>query len=151
MATPRGRTCVEPAETVAAAIQDRHPHEIAGISAAAETVAESWEGWVVSDRTQVVDPLRTRLTNQGILESLPTVIETAADVLGAELVASPVPAPPYVVITSRGPVLRGTLPDTRVVITVAVFRVDRGAPVTYRRREDLSVSVECRDRPDSNG
>lgn len=137
---------VAPAESIAAAIRARHGDELGAIQAAADAVVETWTTASVTERERVVDPLERGLRDRGVLERLPAVLETVATVLETSLVADPVPAPPYVVVTSRGPVLRATMPRRRVVITVAVFQVNRGSPVTYERREQLTLDVDCRER-----
>jgi hypothetical protein len=58
--------------------------------------------------------------------------------------APPVAAPPYVVVTSEGVVLRATIPDGRLVVTLRVFDVERGAETRYVRRSTVDVSVERR-------
>ncbi|WP_336344475.1 hypothetical protein [Halalkalicoccus ordinarius] len=42
-------------------------------------------------------------------------------------------APPYVTVTSRGPVLRATLSSGRLVVRIVLFDVERD-PVRYVRR-----------------
>ena len=54
------------------------------------------------------------------------MLTTAADAVGETVEGSPVPAPPYLSVTSRGPVCRGTLSDgRRLVIELAVFEIER--------------------------
>jgi hypothetical protein len=84
-------------------------------------------------REQVVEPLRTVLERAGLPERYPAMLVDAVAALGESLPASPVAAPPYVTVTSRGPVLRATLPEDRLVVRIAVFAVERD-PVRYVRR-----------------
>ena len=98
----------------------------------ADAVAASWDG-PATRREQVVAPLRATLERAGLLDRYPAVLVDAAEVLDEALAASPVAAPPYVTLTSRGPVLRATLPGGRLVVRIAVFAVERD-PVRYVRR-----------------
>lgn len=122
------------------------------VDAVADAVADRWtdgEGRSsTADRDAVVPAMREALAAAGALERLPGLLATGADALGVGLPASPVAAPPYLVVATTGPVVRATLPDAgRLVVTVRVFAVDRGGdgPV-YRRierdaREALAVEL----------
>lgn len=148
--TPLGRG-VASTERIADRITEEHATVLSKIVACADTVTASWSTETVTERAAVVDPLEACLDDGDILTALPAVLETGATALESTLLADPVPAPPYVIVTSRGPVLRGTLPDRRLVITVAVFAVEPGDPVRYRRRTDDTVEVELRDRGHPDG
>lgn len=74
-----------------------------------------------SDGATLRRRFRERLDDRGLLETYPAVLRTAADALGRDLAADPVPAPPYVVVTSTGPVLRGSSADGRLVVAVRAF------------------------------
>ncbi|MFD1566500.1 hypothetical protein ACFSAU_03260, partial [Halolamina litorea] len=92
------------------------------------------------------------LDDRDVLRSLPRVLAAAVEAAGDRLPARPVPAPPYVVLTSTGPVLRGTVDGGRYVIRIDCFDVVRDpagidAPVAYVRGASsaagaLSVSFE---------
>jgi hypothetical protein len=97
-------------------------------------VAEGWEGAVTTDRDRVVAPMRRGLESAGTLSRFPQLLASTAAALGETLSASPVAAPPYVVVTSVGPVLRATLSRDRLVVTLRVFEVQRGTTTRYRRR-----------------
>ncbi|MFC3958218.1 hypothetical protein [Halovivax cerinus] len=79
------------------------------------------------------------------MDDLRTVLTDLVDALGHELSAPVVPAPPYVVVTSTGVVLRATLPAGRLVIALEPFTIERDASATdaptYRRRTDLATEV----------
>lgn len=125
------------------------------VDAVADAVADRWTGRETSDgrattddRDAVVPAMREALEAAGALEHLPGLLATGADALGVGLPASPVAAPPYLVVTATGPVVRATLPDAgRLVVTVRVFTVDRGGAIpVYRRiehdaREALAVEI----------
>lgn len=104
-------------------VRDEHAGVVARVGSCADAVAASWDGERVADADAIVPPLEACLREGGVLSALPDVLAGAVDAAGAELPAQPVAAPPYVVVTSRGPVLRATLPDGRLVVRVAVFRV----------------------------
>lgn len=129
------------------------------IAAGAEdTAAAAWfrldDGRpATSDREAVVPELREELAERGLLHELPGLLTTAVDAAGYELAARPVPAPPYVAVTSTGPVLRGTVPGGRLVVRIDCFAVVRGVEsagengVAYARASTvpetaLSVSLE---------
>jgi len=102
------------------------------VLACADDVADSWGGDATTDRAAVVEPFERRLDQAGVLDCLPAVLAEAVDALGAELPAEPVAAPPYVAITSVGPVLRATLDSGRLVVTIHAFVIERD-PTRYVR------------------
>lgn len=124
----------------------------------AEAVASSWpDGGTTDrgtasggtpDRDAVVGPFRTLLSETGLLEAYPAVLAECVAAAGGELRAAPVAAPPYVAVTSTGPVLRATLDEGRLVVTLAVFEVDRtdGRPRYVRgtTTPEAAVAVEVR-------
>lgn len=114
---------------------------IAGIDACADAVAARWPADETADRVAVVDPLRDRLESRGLLARLPSVLEDTVAATGHALPAPPVAAPPYVVVTSRGPILRATIDPGRLVIRFEAFEVVRESGPRYRRREGTRVAV----------
>ncbi|MEF8840838.1 MAG: hypothetical protein V5A62_04340 [Haloarculaceae archaeon] len=90
-------------------------------------VAAAWPGAETTDRERVVDPLRAALSEAGLLGAYPSVLVECVAAAGGELRAEPVAAPPYVTVTSVGPVLRATLDGGRLVVTLGVFDVEREA------------------------
>lgn len=103
---------------------------------AADAVAAEWGTSGTADRTAVVEPLESRLRADGTLAELLSLLATATDALDCPLAADPVPAPPYLVVTGTGPILRATLPERedRLVIELRAFEVARGEDgPTYRR------------------
>lgn len=139
---------------------------IDGVLAAADAVAtdatgDPVTGWfrlddgrpATSDRSAVVPELRDELDERGLLHELTGLLATAVDAAGFALSARPVPAPPYVAMTSTGPVLRATVDDGRLVVRLDCFEVVRGVEeagengVAYARTNSepaaaLSVSFE---------
>lgn len=109
------------------------------VDACADEVAETWDGSATTDRDAVVEPLRAGLEESGVLARLPSVLEAAVDATGHDLPTMPVAAPPYVVVTSRGAVLRATIPPGRLVIRFDAFDVARGEAVEYRRLDGVRL------------
>ena len=89
-------------------------------------VAAAWPETGATDRERVVEPLRAALSTAGLLDAYPSVLAECVAAAGGRLRAEPVAAPPYVVVTGVGPVLRATLETGRLVVTLAVFDVERG-------------------------
>lgn len=92
----------------------------------------------VGEPRSVADSLRAELEAEGIWSQLPDVLAGAVRATGRSLSATPVAAPPYVVATSRGPMLRATLDGGRLVILFHVFDVAggdgaNGPPTEYVR------------------
>ncbi|EMA46834.1 hypothetical protein [Halobiforma nitratireducens] len=129
-------------------ILEEHRCAIAAVDSCANAVADPWDTARTTDRDALVATFRSALESEGVLERLPAVLEDAVDATGHELRAQPVPDPPYVVVTSRGPVLRATIDPGRLVIRFDAFEVVRddepGRPVAYRRRDgvELTISLE---------
>jgi hypothetical protein len=116
----------------------------------ADRVAAAWPEAGTTDRGRVVEPLRAALSEAGLLGTYPSVLAECVAAAGGTLRAEPVAAPPYVVVTGLGPVLRATLEAGRLVVTLAVFDVERGSgggPPRYVRAAatpEAAVGVEVR-------
>ncbi|WP_226040744.1 hypothetical protein [Natrinema sp. DC36] len=129
-------------------IQTDHAPIVAGIDACADAVADPWDTSRTTDSHAVADGLRRLLEETGVLEALLSVLADAVEATGYDLRASPVAGPPYVVVTSRGPVLRATIDPGRLVIRFNAFEVirdsDSDRPPAYRRLDgtQLEVSLE---------
>jgi len=123
----------DPIDTVVERLRTAHREVLAGVVAAAATVADGWDGERTGDRAAVVEPLRAALDEAGLIERFPDVLADCVRAVDREPPAEIVPRPPYVAITSVGPVLRATLSDGRLVATLRAFVVDRSDGVTYRR------------------
>ena len=134
--------------TVRVHLLDAHTGLLDTVLACADGVADSWDGDATTDRVAVVEPFERRLDRAGVLDRLPAVLAEAVDALGAELPAQPVAAPPYVAITSVGPVLRATLDAGRLVVTIHAFGIERD-PTRYVRGPadpNVALAVELRSR-----
>ncbi|WP_440989696.1 hypothetical protein [Haloarchaeobius baliensis] len=129
-------------------VLDEHADLVTDLGDCADRVAAAWKT-PPTDRAGVVVPLRTVLADSGALDGLPILLADAVEAAGYDLQARPVAAPPYVAVTSVGPVCRATVADGRLVVTFELFELDRaGDAATYRRRDCPpmeSVVVELRD------
>ncbi|WP_332898014.1 hypothetical protein [Haladaptatus sp. CMSO5] len=126
---------------------DTHGDTIAETLRCADAVRAAWDGETVTDRAQVVKPFRALLGKRGLLDQYPTLLAGAVEAGGERLQAPPVAAPPYVIVTSTGPVLRATLPEGRLVIRIEAFRVAGRSPPSYSRTKtssDDALSVDYR-------
>nr|WP_240148806.1 hypothetical protein [Halorubellus sp. JP-L1] len=104
------------------------------VATAGRVTAAAWDGATADDRRAVVDPFERVLAETGTLDAATVVLADAVDAAGGSLRADLVPKPPYVVVTSRGLVLRATTDVGRVVVAVAPFAVERD-PVRYALRD----------------
>ena len=103
-------TYVSPTEAdVRAAIADAHRETLAAVVDAGRTVARTWSDETVSEADAVADPLERELRERGLAADLLATLDTGAASVGESIRGSPVPAPPYLAVTSRGPVCRATL------------------------------------------
>ncbi|ELY61926.1 hypothetical protein [Natronolimnohabitans innermongolicus] len=134
-----------PVREVRRRIQTEHVPIVEGIDECADRIADPWDTSRTTDRDAVVEGLGAELESAGLLEQLPVVLADAVAATGCELPAQPVAAPPYVVVTSRGPVLRATIDPGRLVIRFDVFDVVRDessrCPPAYRRRNGVAITV----------
>lgn len=113
-------------------VLENHEDVVVRVLAAADAVADDWSTLAdgrraTPERDAVLAPLRTALDRSGVLGRLPEVLTGAVEAAGYRLSATPVAAPPYVAVTSTGPVLRGTVADGRLVLSVDCFEVVRDA------------------------
>lgn len=115
--------------TVVAAVLDSHRQTVEAVVAAGRDVAAGWPGRTASDRAAIVGPLESRLDDRNLTDKLVPILRTAVDATGLKIAGTPVPAPPYVVVTSRGPLCRGTVAGgSRLVVRVELFAVERDPP-----------------------
>lgn len=108
------------------------------IAAAADSAVEDWPTPRVGDGELVRSSLREALAAGDVHEQLPALLETVVSRFGATMTATPVPAPPYVVVTSLGVLLRATTERGRILVTMQVFEHVNGA---YERLDGVDVSV----------
>jgi hypothetical protein len=123
-------------------VLSEHADTVAAVGESADAVVEAWDAPTASDGAALADALESCLAESGTLDALPDVLAAAVDAAGGTLSAAPVAAPPYVAVTSRGPVLRATLDDGRLVVELRAFRLtdDSG----YERRDGVAVEASVR-------
>lgn len=124
-----------------------HEATIAAVVAAGRRVADSWSTATTTDPVALREHLEIALSQRGLREDLLAMLPDAARILGTTIRGDPVPAAPYLVIGSRGPVCRATLATgDRMVLELRLFSVtpDRSA-YAFREPEPadaLRVSLE---------
>jgi hypothetical protein len=132
------------AAAVRAHLLDERRELVATVRDCADAVAADWASEATTDRDAVTGPLRATLERAGVLGQFPAVLRECVAAAGGQLRAEPVAAPPYVVVTSVGPVLRATLDDGRLVVTFRVFAVERsdgGSRARYVRSGESAEEV----------
>lgn len=135
-------------QAVHGAVLDDHESLLETILDCADGVAASWDDEGTTERRCVVEPFEQLLAERGVVDRLPALLVDAVAALGEELPAEPVAAPPYLTVTSVGPVLRATFADARLVMTIRVFAIERD-PTRYVRgattpSEALIVALKSR-------
>lgn len=135
---------------VAERIRTTHRETLTEIRDVADELVET-TGRRVDDSQAIVEPLRAAFDERNLLGRLCDVLVTGVAATGAQLQAEPIAGPPYVVVTSRGPLCRGTLTDgRRLVIEVRLFAVGR-RPRSYSYLAPTPadcVTVSLRHAPD---
>lgn len=119
-------------------VRDRYPSLLDAVGAASDVAAEDWPAAGVADGARVRSSFRDALDAVGVRDALPGVLASTVDALGESLQARPVAAPPYVVVTSTGVLLRATLDDCRLVVELRAFEQRAGR---YHRRDSVTVTV----------
>ena len=124
-------------------ILETHQTTIEEVVNAGQTVADSWPDSTITDATVIKMPLEHVLRRAGLTDQLIALLGDAIRSTGKATSAHPVPAPPYLVVTSTGPICRATLSaDKRLVIELVLFAVDRN-PTRYRFLDpDPATSLE---------
>lgn len=128
-----------PADRARAYVRTEHDSLVAAIEDRADALAAS-DG-SLTDGREVAAALEAALARDGLLAALVPVLEGALDAAGLAPTASPVAAPPYVVVTSRGPLLRASTADGRLVVTIRVFEPRRGDGLAYARPPAEAATV----------
>jgi len=114
---------------------EEHHGTVAAVLEAGTAVASGLDGRTATDGNRIRQPLDRLLEDRGLRARLLALLPTGADELGTTVRGRPVAAPPYLVVTSRGPLCRATLADgTRLVVELSVFSVAR-RPRQYRFRD----------------
>ncbi|MFC4549806.1 MULTISPECIES: hypothetical protein [Halorussus] len=140
----------DPAALAREHVLDAHAETVEAVLNCADAVAAEWDGDAATSRRDVAPPLRDALTAAGVLARLPDVLAGVVEAAGFSLPATPVAGPPYVAVTSEGPLLRATVSAGRLVVAFEVFAVERGGnvgPPRYvraARTQDAAVRARLR-------
>lgn len=127
-----------PEAAVATHVHEEFPDVLAAIADDVASATADWPAAGVHDSGRVRTAIRTALQTSGVGGRLPRILESAVTELDASLPVAPVAAPPYVVVTSEGVLLRATLADARLVIQLQVVTWTNGR---YRALDDVRVST----------
>ena len=134
-------------EVVRRRILRSHRETVVGLIDAGSEVAAAWDGETAGSPGAVRRPLGQVIKRRGLREEWLAAFLAGTDALSAGIRGDPVPAAPYLTVTSRGPICRGTLEDgRRLVARVVLFEVDR-RPRRYRFRgpsPETCLAVELR-------
>jgi hypothetical protein len=126
------RPCPAYVRDVRRRILEEHRDTVAAVVEAGTAVASALDDQPVTDGGRVRRPLDAVLTDRGLKTPLLDLLVTGAQALDATVRGRPVAAPPYLVVTSRGPLCRGTLADGgRLVVELSLFSVE-SRPRRYR-------------------
>ncbi len=107
----------------------------------ADDVAAGWTDGTTTDRDELVAGLTGGLEAENLHTPLIECLQHGIRVGGFELPATPVPAPPYLVVSSTGPLLRAGISPGRLLLSFDVFEVIRGEPTMYRRAGSAPADV----------
>lgn len=98
-----------------------------------------------ADRRVATARLELALREAGVLTDLVGVVRSTAAALELDLPAEPVAAPPYVVVTARGPMLRATVDAGRLVVLFRTFERTPGGYVPADVTPESAVEVTFHD------
>lgn len=127
------------------AVLDSHEATVRAVIDAGRAVVSGWTDETVGDSDRIVVPLQTILDEQGLSARLLDVLTSCVDATETTLKGAPIATPPYLVVTGRGPICRGTLADgRRLVLELELFEIEHRPPAYRFRdptpRECLTVS-----------
>ncbi|WP_168215867.1 hypothetical protein [Halorussus ruber] len=132
-----------PAASARNHVLESNAETVEAVLECADSVAEEWDGEAATGRDAVADSLRAQLEAEEVWSQLPDVLAGAVRAAGGSLSATPVAAPPYVVATSRGPMLRATLDGGRLVVLFHVFDVADGDEAAIRYTRGATTPAEA--------
>ncbi len=133
-----------------------HRDAVEATLACAEAVAAGFDARIDGDPASresraVRADLRATFERAGLLAGFVSLLPDVVDAAGGTLSAPPVAAPPYVAVTSTGPVLRATLGDARLVVRIEVYAVVDGTFVWREPTPAEAVRVAVRRRMGRGG
>lgn len=140
-------TMSQPTVQIRDHILETHFDTLSAIIEAGSEVESFWESKTVNKGTAVSGPLKLVLKDRNLVEPLHQILASSTESLEAELVKNTVQDPPYLNITSRGPVLRAPLSTgNRLVITIVLFGVSRSPPRYRFLNPDPSEALDVQFR-----
>jgi hypothetical protein len=114
--------------TVRARVLETHRETLRSLIDVGRGVATTWSGRAVTQASAVRDPLEDAIDERGLSDALLDALRVGVAALDERPQGRLLPAPPYLVVTSRGPLCRTTMSDDRrLVLLVELFEVDRAA------------------------
>lgn len=114
---------------VASYVRTQHEPVLSAVEAAGHAASADWPATGVADGARARAALRAEIDARDIGSNLVSLLCGAATVVDEPLDQNPVPAPPYVVVTSSGVLLRATLEACRLLIELRVFQRTAGCVV----------------------
>lgn len=130
----------DPGPVVEPFVRETFPDVVAALEDAVAGATTNWPPDGVTDSQRVRADLRTALQVSGVRDRLPQVLTAIVDELDASMRATPVAAPPYVVVTSEGVLLRATIDDGRLVVQFQVVARTAGR---YQPLDDIDISARA--------
>jgi hypothetical protein len=132
--------------TIRTRLLEAHRETLQSVIDAGRSVATAWPTDGVQESGTVTEPLEHLLRERGLAADLLGMLQIGTAAMNDTVQGRPIPAPPYLVITSRGPICRGTLSDGRRLVVVLELFAVRRSPTRYRFRDPtpeelLSVSI----------
>jgi len=124
-----------PESTIRTRLLESHRETLQSVIDAGRSVATAWPTDDVRESGAVTEPLEHLLRERGLAADLLEILRTGTAAIDENVQGRPIPAPPYLAVTSRGPICRGTLSDgRRLVVRLDLFAVRR-TPTRYRFRD----------------
>ena len=124
-------------------VRDAHRETVAAVLERADEAAATLDE--PASRGAVVAAMESAVDDD-LRDALVDLLRGAVDATGRGLPAEPVPAPPYLVSTARGPLVRATVDDGRLVVLLRAFERDGAAGGYVRAGTNPSEAVEVRFR-----
>lgn len=135
---------MDPADAARKHVLDAHRGTVLAVLDAAETVTARVEEPASRDEMTAVI---SAALDDDVRASLVDLLRGAVAATGRDLLAEPVPASPYLVVTARGPMVRATLDDGRLVVLLRAFRRERGGYVHTAVDPEEAVTARFRRSP----
>lgn len=122
-------------------LQAAHQPTLDAVAECLDAVAESLD--LPASRAAVVARQDRALESGDLKDPLVGLLESALGASGAEPEAPIVAAPPYLVVTGRGPMLRATAGGERLVVLLQGFELDGNS--RYLATDEFRVDVTVRE------